>query len=192
MQMSAHAGGDRSVFDLDAILARNRDFAREHRGGLSPLPAAGLVVLTCPDPRVDPAAILGLEIGDALVLRFPAGRFSPSVVRTLLGLAVVNQRVLEEEGRAAPDTRYHLMIVHHTDCGITRLDRPGDRELLGHVLEVAPEAVPDLAVLDPRAAVAVDVEKAVALVQASGMTVSGHVYDVETGLLDTVVPVSGG
>jgi hypothetical protein len=44
--------------------------------------------------------------------------------------------------------------------------------------------------MDPYAAVAIDVEKAVALVSPSGMTVSGHVYDVETGLLHTVVPAA--
>ena len=82
------------MVDLDALLARNRDFARDYRGGLSPFPAAGLVILTCPDPRVDPRAFLGLEVGDALTIRVPAGRFTPSVVHTLLGLAVVNQRIL--------------------------------------------------------------------------------------------------
>lgn len=178
------------MVDLDDLLARNRDFARHYRGGLPPFPAAGLVILTCADPRLDPAAFLGLEVGDALIMRAPAGRFSPSVVRTLFGLAVVNQRILEEQGRAAPDAGYHLMIVHHTDCGVTRMNRPGDVELLAHVFEVAPEAVPARAFFDPHAAVAIDVEEAVALVRPAGMTVSGHVYDVETGVLHTVVPAT--
>lgn len=178
------------MVDLDALLARNRRIARDHRGGLPPWPAAGLVVLTCPDPRVDPRTFLGLEVGDALIIRVPAGRFSPSVVRTLFGLAVVNERILEEQGRAAPDTQYHLMIIHHTDCGVTRLNRPGDVDLLANFYEITPEAVPGRAFFDPHAAVAIDVEEAVALVSASGMTVSGHVYDVETGLLHTVVPAA--
>ena len=176
--------------DLDALLARNRDFARDYRGGLPQFPAAALLILTCPDPRVDPAAFLGLEVGDALIMRMPAGRFSPTVVRTLVSLAVVNQRILEEQGGAAEDTQYHLMIIHHTDCGVTRLNRPGDVDLLAHVFEVAPEDVPGRAFFDPHAAVTIDVEEAVSLVHASGMTVSGHVYDVETGLLHTVVPAA--
>ena len=80
------------------------------------------------------------------------------------------------------------MIIHHTDCGVTRLNQPDDVDLLASVFEVAPEAVPGRQCFDPHGAVAIDVEEAVALVGASGMTVSGHVYDVETGILDTVVP----
>jgi carbonic anhydrase len=68
---------------LDELLKGNERFAEGWSGELPPLPRRGLVVLTCMDHRVDPLAALGLEPGDAMVLRNAGGRVTPAFLRDL-------------------------------------------------------------------------------------------------------------
>jgi carbonic anhydrase len=80
---------------------------------------------------------------------------------------------------------WELIVLHHTDCGITRLeDQP---EMLSAFFEVEQNLLAAQAVSDPRAAVALDVAALHAETRVAGVRVSGLVYDVATGLIDTVV-----
>jgi carbonic anhydrase len=82
---------------------------------------------------------------------------------------------------------FHIVILQHTDCGITRL--AGDPAMLAHYFQIEEEDLKKKAVLNPREAVAADV----ALLQSipalpAEWRISGLVYDVATGLVEIVVP----
>jgi carbonic anhydrase len=71
-----------------------------------------LQVLGCVDSRVDPGDVLGLQLGDAVVLRNIGGRITPAALRSWA--------LLGRLGQGQPPGG-HLVILHHTDCGIRRL-----------------------------------------------------------------------
>lgn len=166
---------------LETLLARHAEFLAAEFEPLPPPPSLSAVVLTCVDARVDPAHTLGLELGEAAVLRNVGGRVTPALVETL-GLLVA---VLEAGG---PLGSLELILLQHTECGMARL--AGRDELLAGYLGIQPEQLPAKAPADPRAAVAADFEVLRADPPLSGgrLTVSGLVYDVATGAVETVVP----
>jgi carbonic anhydrase len=171
------------VTTVDMLTARNRRFAESGRhAGLQMFPKLRTIVIGCVDPRVDPAAVLGLELGDALVIRNIGGRFTPGTFQTMAAL-----RMIAEAEGAAPGPDWNLIVLQHTDCGITRLGEPPD--LLAAIFGVNPGDLTAKAVSDPAAAVAVDVAaiKANPFLPAAFL-VSGLVYDVATGQVDVVVP----
>jgi carbonic anhydrase len=96
-------------------------------------------------------------------------------------------RMITQAEGATPGPGWNLIVLHHTDCGITRLgEHPG---LLANVFGVDPGDLAAKAVSDPAAAVAVDVAAIKANPFLPGaFLVSGLVYDVATGLVDVVVP----
>jgi carbonic anhydrase len=166
---------------IDELLERNERFARDGHTELSPMPRLGTCIVTCPDPRVDPASVLGLEPGDAAVVRAAAGRISPIVLQQLMFLVLV----AAAQGRAGAGLE--LVLMQHTDCGITHLQGPEHREALAAFLGVAPDELESKAIGDPHAAIRVDIE---ALAQnpliPDSLAVSGVVYDVETGRAELV------
>jgi carbonic anhydrase len=82
---------------------------------------------------------------------------------------------------------FHLIVLHHTDCGITRL--AGDPAKLAHYFQIQEGELKAKAVTDPRAAVAVDVAALRAIPALPGAwLISGLVYEVATGLVEIVVP----
>ena len=168
---------------VDDALRHNREFAAGHDvSGFGVLPARQTIVLTCADPRVDPAAVLGFGIGEAVVIRNVAGRVTPATMRTLALLGAIARK---EAGD--PQGDWALLVVHHTDCGITRiLDQ---EEALASEFGVTPDQLDTNELRDPRRTLAADVSR----LQANpflprNLAIAGLLYDVQTGLLDTVVP----
>ncbi|HEX6506220.1 MAG TPA: carbonic anhydrase [Chloroflexota bacterium] len=168
---------------IDTLLQRNEEFA-VHRfaAGLSLMPTLGTMIIGCVDPRVDPAHVLGLQPGEAIVIRNIGGRITPATLQMMALLGMIPQL----EG-AGPVSGLNLVVLQHTDCGITRLARVPDR--LAAYLGVAAEELEAEAVGDPYAAVAVDVAALKANPSLpSGTIVSGAVYDVATGRVAMVTP----
>ncbi|OLT09745.1 hypothetical protein BJF78_05740 [Pseudonocardia sp. CNS-139] len=168
---------------VDTLVDRNRHFAASGPpAGLQLFPRMKTIVVGCVDPRVDPAAVLGLRLGDALVIRNLGGRVTPDTFRTMAAL----RAIAEVEG-AKPGPEWNLVVLHHTDCGITRLG--GHAGLLAGVLDIEPADLGSKAVDEPVAAVAADVRtiRANPFLPAAFL-VSGLVYDIATGLVDVVVP----
>jgi carbonic anhydrase len=171
---------------IDAALQRNREFARTDARGKVPqipfIPNEQLYVITCIDPRVDPADILGLDLGDAIVERNVGGRVTPAVLQDLAWISYLHEV-------KTPDAQwFDLAIIHHTDCGSGFF---ADDELrhgfAGRGFDDA--ELSGLAVLDPAQTVQTDVEKVVSYANLSAaVRVSGHVYDLSTGLVSMVVP----
>jgi carbonic anhydrase len=178
---------------LDTMLARNQDFAAKatSAGTLPPslpeaLPNVKALIITCADMRVDPAHLLGVELGEAVVLRNIGGRTTPGLVEQIGLLGRIGQVAGAMPGGGG---EFHIVILQHTDCGITRL--AGDHALLAHYFQIEESDVASKTVLDPRKSVAADVAylRAIDALPSSWM-ISGLVYDVATGLADVVVPAS--
>ena len=176
---------------VDDLLRRNKDFAAQQSaaGTLMPslplaMPNVRAIIIGCADMRVDPAHILGTKPGEAVVLRNIGGRITPGLLEQLGLLGRIGQVAGEIPGGGG---EFHLIVLQHTDCGITRL--AGDPAMLTHYFQIQEGELRTKAVTDPRAAVAVDVValRAVPALPATWL-VSGLVYDVATGLVEIVVP----
>src|ERR1700710_98502 len=104
--------------DANDLIQRHAHFAAgEFRAGLSINPSGNVMVIGCVDPRVDPTHVLGLANGEAAVIRKVGGRITPATLRTLAMLSRVGQA--NPEGKQPGD--WNLVILHHTDCGMTDL-----------------------------------------------------------------------
>jgi carbonic anhydrase len=172
---------------MDVALARNRDFAaaRRHEGvGMFPITT---FLITCIDPRVDPAHILGLDLGEAIIVRNGGGRVTVETIETVAFIA----QIVEE---LAPNgAGFEIAVIHHTECGAGFLADDKFRERYADRIGAESAELLELAVVDPVATVTADVEKlraAAAIFPA--VTVSGYVYDVKTGVVETIVPATGG
>jgi carbonic anhydrase len=165
---------------VDTLAERNDEFVRTRFApGLPMLPRLRTLVVGCVDPRVDPAHVLGLETGDAAVIRNVGGRVTPDVLAELALL----RRLTETLVGFAPVI--DLIVMQHTDCGITRLQDPPD--MLAAYFHVDPAALARKHVADPRAAVASDIAVLQSAPQlAATFRITGVVYDVDTGRIDIV------
>ena len=170
--------------NIDAALARNRAFAaaRGHEGAVV-FPNLRLFVITCLDPRVDPAHFLGLGLSDAIVVRNVGGRVTPEVINDV---AFTGQLA----GSLLPDgPLFEVAVIHHTQCGAGALADDAFRRRYAERIGIDESALRDRAVLDPATTVTTDVERLrSADAISSRVTVSGHVYDVVTGLVQTILP----
>jgi carbonic anhydrase len=172
--------------DMETALDRNRSFAaaRGHEGAVV-FPSLRLFVITCLDPRVDPAHFLGLRLGDAVIVRNVGGRITPEVINDVAFIGQILENVL-------PDgPLFEVAVVHHTQCGAAALADDGFRHAYAQRLGTDESGLREHAVLDPAATVIRDVQRlrsAPAIPTRIG--VSGHVYDVTTGLVQTILPAA--
>jgi carbonic anhydrase len=157
----------------DELLANNAAYvAQFDKGDLPMPPATKVAVLACMDARLDPAKTLGLNEGDAHVIRNAGGVASEDAIRSL----VISQRLL--------GTR-EIILIHHTDCGMETFtdDAVKDQILVdtglrpNFALEAFPKADDD-------------VKQTAARIKANPFVphknVRGFVYEVETGTLREV------
>ena len=159
---------------IDQLLQNNREFA----DGLPPAndaiePRLRLAVVACMDSRLDVFATLGLQPGEAHVLRNAGGVVSDDVIRSL----AISQRRL--------GTR-EVMLIHHTDCGMQKVTDDGFRTELMETAGVAPA----FAIESFKDAEA-DVRQSIRRVRSSPFlphrdVVRGFVYDVDTHRLREV------
>jgi carbonic anhydrase len=171
---------------ITPLLERNRAFAATDTRNAAPrlpfLPHQGLYIVTCIDPRTDPAEFLGIRFAEAIVARTVGGRVTPAVIQDLsyIGYLVETK---------APDGPYfEAAIIHHTDCGSGLLADVQLRHEFAQRTGYREDILAELPVLDPPATVRADVERLLSDPRISPrITVSGHVYDVDTGLVTTIV-----
>jgi carbonic anhydrase len=171
------------------LLERNKSFAKSgvwrNTPSLPFLPFTGLYIITCVDPRVDPADFLGLGFADAIVDRTVGGRVTDAVIQDVsyIGYLV--------ETKAPEGPYFEAAVIHHTDCGSRMLE---DQELRHGFAERSgydEQMLASLPATVPADTVRADVAKLRAAPQISPQfAVSGHVYDTATGLLATIVEPS--
>ena len=167
---------------IDVLAERNADFAsHQFSPDLTISPTLKTMIIGCVDPRVDPTRVLGLELGEAVVIRNVGGRVTPATLKTMVMLGKVGQA-----NGGGPGVGWNLVVLHHTDCGMT--DLAAFPDLLAEYFEILPDQLEAKAVSDPIASVKVDVA---VLKQTpflpGGFLVSGLVYDVVTGRIETIV-----
>jgi len=158
----------------DELLANNRVYAdRLLERHVDLEPARALAIVTCMDSRLNVFDALGLEEGDAHVLRNAGGVITDDMIRSL----AISQRLL--------GTR-EIMLIHHTDCGMQRLTDDGFRaELQADTGEAPSFAIESFTDLDAA------VRQSILRVQRSVFlphrdSVRGFVYDVDTHRLREV------
>ena len=163
------------------LLDRNLGFAEQFEAGDLPIrPRVPTILLTCVDSRVDPAHLFGLELGDAVA----GGRITPAVMEDLAILGVLAANM---PGPSAMQPE--LVVMHHTDCGMSRLANPALQEQVAKRLGLSVDEVAAMAMTDPAMSVQADIER---LRKTPGtpdqLVVSGFVYDVKNGTINQVLP----
>ncbi len=158
----------------DELLANNERYAASFdKGDLSLPPAKKLAVLACMDARLHPYAILGLQEGDAHVMRNAGGVVTDDEIRSL----AISQRLLGTE---------EIILIHHTDCGMLTFHDDDFKAQVQADTGIKPEwAAEAFSDLDE------DVRQSIALIKASPFiphkdSIRGFVYEVETGRLREV------
>lgn len=160
---------------IDELVQSNEDYVASFDKGDLPLPPGRKVaVLACMDARLDPAKALGLQEGDAHVIRNAGGVASEDAIRSL----VISQRLLGTEA---------IVLIHHTDCGMVTFDDQTVKDQILADTGIRPtfslEAFPDAEE---------DVRQTVSRIKASPFVplkedIRGFVYEVESGKLREVV-----
>lgn len=162
---------------LPDMLAANDEYAASFTKGDLPMPPARQVaILTCMDARLIPANFLGLQEGDAHVIRNAGGRASEDAIRSL----VISYELL--------GTR-EFMVIHHADCGMLTFTNEDLRQKLQDKLGTDASEIDFLPFADLEESVREDV----ATIRSSPLIpndipVTGFVYDVRTGKLREVQP----
>ena len=159
---------------VDEIRSANEAYAAGFAKGDLPMPPGRkLVVVTCMDARLDPARFLGLEEGDAHVIRNAGGRAEDA-----LRSVVISQRLLGTE---------EILVIHHTDCGMLTFKNEDLRAQLRDDLGADASDIDFLPFPNLEQSVRDDVQ----LLKESpllpdGLSIRGFVYDVKTGKLSEV------
>jgi carbonic anhydrase len=158
----------------DELLRNNEAYAETFDKGDLPMPPAKhIAIVTCMDARLSPYVMLGLQEGDAHVIRNAGGVITDDEIRSL----AISQRLL--------GTR-EIVLIHHTDCGMLTFSDDELKQQIQEDVGVKPhfsmESFTDLEE---------DVRQSIARIQASPFvphkdSVRGFVYEVETGRLREV------
>jgi carbonic anhydrase len=169
--------------NLRPLLERNRAFAATGaHAGLAVMPRQPVFIVTCLDPRTDPAAFLGVELGDAPVIRNAGGRVTEEVINDIAFISYLIKTMI-------PDgPLFEVAVIHHTGCATGFLADAGFRSDFAARTGLDEAALGAEAVIDPEATVRADVRRLLSSPKVQPqISVSGHVYDLETGLVSTVV-----
>ncbi|WP_205474544.1 carbonic anhydrase [Nocardioides sp. SYSU D00038] len=159
--------------DFDDLLAANAEYAETFvPTGLSGRARAGVLIVTCMDSRIEPLRMLGLDLGDAKILRNPGGRVTEHTMEgIILGVNLLNVS--------------RVLIVEHTKCAVASNTEEELRAAVEEASGVDASGQHFPSVGDQYARL----EQDVAAVRANpfvggAVRVGGFVYDVDTGRLD--------
>ena len=161
------------VFD-ECVQANSDYVAGFTQGGLPMPPKRAIAVLTCMDARLHPEKFLGLEVGDAHVIRNAGGRASDDAIRSL----AISQRLLGTK---------EIVVIHHTDCGMvtftneqlaSKIKEDLDVDASGHDFlpfgDLEQSVHDDLAILRSSPLIPADIP------------IAGAIYDVRSGRLTEI------
>ena len=163
---------------IDELLQNATSYAETFdKADLALPPARRVAIVACMDARLNPHALLGLEEGDAHVIRNAGGVITDDEIRSL----AISQRLLGTE---------EIMLIHHTDCGMLTFSDDELRRQIQDETGVKPgwaaETFDDLEE---------DVRQSIARIESSPFIprkdkIRGFVYEVETGRVREVEPVA--
>jgi carbonic anhydrase len=156
----------------DELLEANERYAARFPGELPMPPARKVAVVACMDARLDVYRMLGLELGDAHVIRNAGGVVDDDAIRSL----VISQRLLGTN---------EIVLVHHRDCGMITFRDDDVKDQIEADTGIRPSFA-----LEAFSDVDADVRQSIARIQASPFVrhknVRGFVFDIATGKLDEV------
>jgi carbonic anhydrase len=159
---------------IDELLDANTEYASTFdRGNLPMPPARRLAIVTCMDARIIPSRQLGLEEGDAHVIRNAGGR-----TRDALRSLVISQRLLGTN---------EIAVIHHTDCGMLTFTNPELHARVKQDLGADSSGIDFLPFSDVEESVREDVNFLLSSpLIARAILIRGFVYDVRSGRLSEV------
>jgi carbonic anhydrase len=163
------------VENFEDLIGANKDFASSFKStGLSGQAVKGLAIVTCMDSRIAPLTIVGMNVGDAKILRNAGARVTEDVLRTLVlatHLLGVNR----------------ILIMPHTDCRMASAEEHEMHEQIMEKSGIDTRSVEIRTVRDQKAALLKDITRVETYpLLAKGIKVMGAIYDVETGKLNPV------
>ena len=158
----------------DIITANSRFVTEFQHSELTGTAQKGLAIITCMDSRISPLAVVGMQAGDAKILRNAGARVTDDVLRTLVlasYLLGVNR----------------VLVMPHTDCRMASADEATIHATIKDQYGVDTRSLEFRTVSDQRAALAIDVTRirTYPLLQ-KGVSVAGAIYNVSTGQLEPV------
>ena len=173
---------------LTPLIERNQRIAADYAPVPLAPPTSGVLILSCLDHRLPPELVLGLESGEAPVIRNAGGRGAPAGVPDNAVRAVRGGPRVGEWGAA---DRFEVAVIHHTQCGTGFLGDAAFRREASQATGISERDLATSVVLDPTETVRDDVRR---LLEAPEIpptvSVSGHVYDLATGRLATITDAS--
>lgn len=153
---------------LGGNAAYSADFAWS---GLSGRAARGLAIVTCMDSRIPPLSVVGMEPGDAKILRNAGARVTDDVLRTL----ILATYLLDVD---------RVLVMPHTRCRMASATESEIHTTIQETYGIDTRSLEFRTVVDQRAALAYDVTRLRSHpLLPSGLVVAGAIYDVETGRL---------
>lgn len=160
---------------FDDLLAANRTYAESFDlQGFDGIAKSGVMLVTCMDSRIEPLGMLGLQPGDAKILRNPGGRVDD---RALVALVLGNNLLGVDR----------ILIVEHTRCAVASNDEETILTRVGESAGQDAHWLPVDVIADQRRALAEDVHKVTSHpLIAESVHVGGFLYDVDSGLLERV------
>jgi carbonic anhydrase len=155
------------VSETDGLLASNELYAATYDGGLSAQPTRRLAIVTCMDARIDPLRAMGLELGEAHIIRNAGGRVTEDVLRSL----AISVHLLAVRT---------VVVMHHTGCGLMHVSEEELERRTG-----APS--PFYPIGDPEVAMSEDLARIRGAGYLSAVKkLAGFRFDVETGKVSYV------
>jgi carbonic anhydrase len=156
---------------FDDVLGANERYATSFRlGGLPAVAAEGLAVLTCIDSRIEPLAMLGLQPGDAKILRNAGARVTDDVLRTL----VLASYLLGVD---------RAMVIGHTNCRMAAGSEDAVHDAIREAGGPDTRSLAFLATDDQEATVWADVQRIKSWPYLARLRIGGFIYDVDSGRL---------
>ena len=166
---------DQTLIERNALFAANFGHA-----DLKIKPQMSTLIVGCVDARVDPAHLLGLDPGDAVVMRNVGGRVTDEVIQHI--------RILQSLGLLMMGVDLDVALIHHTGCGASLFTNLDLVEALSEALSADSSVIESLAITDPIDSIATDIERLrAAEILPDDMLVAGYVYDVNDGHLNQIV-----
>ena len=161
--------------DFADVLTANAEFSKSFAFAGQPGRAErGLAIVTCMDSRISPLAVVGMQAGDAKILRNAGARVTEDVLRTL----VLATYLLGVD---------RILVMPHTDCLMAQAQEPEIHATIAEQYGVDTRSLEFRTVVDQRAALITDVTRIRSFpLIPSTVAVAGAIYDVRTGSLDPV------
>ncbi|CAB4589525.1 unannotated protein [freshwater metagenome] len=168
----------RDAFPLNTfqdVVDANREFATDFQGSaLTGSAAKGLAIVTCMDSRISPLAVVGMQSGDAKILRNAGARVTEDVLRTLVlatYLLGVNR----------------ILVMPHTDCRMAQSEEAEIHATIEKQYGVNTRSLEFRTVSNQHQALEIDVNRIRSYpLLRDGVSVAGAIYNVSTGTLELV------